>query len=77
MRPATDDVTRAETYSRLLAFRFSDYGRANFFHLVYRPLVHDRDRSKQEHRWEDGGVPFRLAGSSSVQPYELVEPPLG
>jgi hypothetical protein len=63
--------------SRLLAFRFSDYGRANFFHLVYRPLVHDRDRSKQEHRWEDGGVPFRLAGSSSIQPYELIEPPLG
>jgi len=61
--------------SRLLAFRFSDYGRANFFHLVYRPCVHDRDRSKQEHRWEDGGVPFRLAGSSSIQPYELIEPP--
>ena len=54
--------------SRLLAFRFSDYGRANFFHLVYRPCVHNRDRSKQEHRWEDGGIPFRLAGSSSIQP---------
>lgn len=63
--------------SRLLAFRFSDYGRANFFHLVYRPMVHGRDRSRQEHRWEDGGVPFRLAGSSSIQPYELLEPPLG
>jgi hypothetical protein len=63
--------------SKLLAFRFSDYGRANFFHLVYRPLVHNRDRSRQEHRWEDGGVPFRLAGSSSIQPYELVAPPLG
>ncbi|MDI6774467.1 MAG: glycoside hydrolase family 38 C-terminal domain-containing protein [Verrucomicrobiota bacterium] len=63
--------------SKLLAFRFSDYGRANFFHLVYRPMVHDRDRSKQEHRWEDGGIPFRLAGASSIQPYELIEPPLG
>jgi len=62
--------------SKLLAFRFSDYGRANFFHLVYRPMVHNRDRSKQEHRWEDGGVPFRLAGSSSIQPYELMAPPL-
>ena len=63
--------------SKLLAFRFSDYGRANFFHLVYRPVVHNRDRSRQEHRWEDGGIPFRMAGSSSIQPYELVEPPLG
>lgn len=60
--------------SRLLAVRFSDYGRANFFHHVYRPLVYNRDRSKQQRRWEDGGAPFRLAGSSTVQPYELIEP---
>ncbi len=63
--------------SRVLAFRFSDYGRANFFHLVYRPLVHNRDRSRQEHRWEEGGVPFRLAGAPSVTPYELIRPVWG
>jgi alpha-mannosidase len=63
--------------SRILAFRFCGYGRANFFHLVYRPLVHGRDRSRQEHLWADGGVPFRLAGSSSIAPYELMEPPMG
>ncbi|HOX06021.1 MAG TPA: glycosyl hydrolase-related protein [Planctomycetota bacterium] len=63
--------------SKILAFRFCGYGRANFFHLVYRPLVHGRDRSKQEHLWADGGAPFRLAGSSSIAPYELIEPPMG
>lgn len=63
--------------SKLLAFRFSDYGRANFFHLVYRPMVYNRNRSQQERKWEDGGTPFRIAGSSSIQPYELIDPPLG
>jgi mannosylglycerate hydrolase len=63
--------------SKILAFRFCGYGRANFFHLVYRPLVHGRDRSRQEHLWTDGGAPFRLAGSSSIAPYELIEPPMG
>ncbi len=63
--------------SRILAFRFCGYGRANFFHLVYRPAVHGRDRSKQEHLWSEGGAPFRLSGSSSIAPYELIEPPMG
>ena len=71
--PRTEYLWEGADGTRLLAFRLGDYARSNYFHLVFRPAVFNRDRSKQAHRWEDGGRVFRLCDGSSITPYHVLE----
>ena len=63
--------------SRLFGIRLGDYARASFFHLVDRPVVHDRGRGDQSHDWSAGGKPFRVCGTGSATPYHFHLPPTG
>ena len=63
--------------SRIFGIRLGDYARSSFFHLVDRPVVHNRGRGDQSHDWSRGGKPFHLSGTGSTSVYEFYKPPMG
>ncbi|MFC1581931.1 alpha-mannosidase [Planctomycetota bacterium] len=63
--------------SKLFGVRLGDWARASFFHLVDRPVVHDRGRGDQSHEWSRGGKPFHMTGTGSTSVYEFYRPPMG
>ena len=63
--------------SELFGVRLGDLARSAFFHLVDRPVVHNRGRGDQTHEWSRGGKPFRICERGSTSVYEFVQPPMG
>ncbi|MFO7900831.1 MAG: glycoside hydrolase family 38 C-terminal domain-containing protein, partial [Planctomycetota bacterium] len=61
----------------VFAVRLGDLARSAFFHLVFRPVVHNRFRGDSTHQWERGGKPLRLCGTGTITPYYFQKPPVG
>ncbi len=61
----------------IFGIRLGDLARSAFFHLVCRPVIHNRFRGDSTHQWERGGKPLRICGTGTTTPYYFQNPPMG
>jgi 2-O-(6-phospho-alpha-D-mannosyl)-D-glycerate hydrolase len=61
----------------VFSVRLGDLARSAFFHRLCRPVIHNRFSGDSSHQWDRGGKPFRICGTSTVQPYYFCDPPMG
>ena len=62
--------------TRTFASQMSSGARYNYYHHVFRKIVHPYEKDERLYKWEDGGVPFHLCTEDLCDSHHLLLEPV-